>query len=266
MKRPFWRLAAAALVSMAFAVSLGSTSATGAALPDNYVALGDSYSSGVGTSSYTLDASCKRSTYAYPYLLAQQRANTSLNFVACAGATTDDVINNQISALNSSTTIITISVGGNDLGFGDLVSDCVQSNCNATLTSTRASADATLTPKLNAVYAAIKSRIGPSAKVVVLGYPRLFSSAFCFGTFGVTASERSNGNLLSDEIDRITALRTAAYGFTYESAIAAFTGHAVCSNSAWVNGLNILNSAESFHPTRSGHSAGYLPLVRQVVG
>ena len=110
MKRPFWRLAAAALVSMAFAVSLGSTSATGAALPDNYVALGDSYSSGVGTSSYTLDASCKRSTYAYPYLLAQQRANTSLNFVACAGATTDDVINNQISALNSSTTIITISV------------------------------------------------------------------------------------------------------------------------------------------------------------
>jgi hypothetical protein len=123
-----------------------------------------------------------------------------------------------------------------------------------------------LTPKLNAVYAAIKSRIGPGTKVVVLGYPRLFSSAICLGTFGVTATERSNGNLLSDEIDRVTALRAAAYGFTYASAISAFTGHAVCSNSAWVNGLNIFNSAESFHPTRSGHSAGYLPLVRQVVG
>ena len=34
----------------------------------SYAALGDSYSSGVGTGSYTLDSACKRSVYAYPYL------------------------------------------------------------------------------------------------------------------------------------------------------------------------------------------------------
>ena len=266
MEHPLRRLAVLALISVALVVSLTTGSPVGAATADNYVALGDSYSSGVGTNSYTLNASCQRSTYAYPYLLSQQRANTSLNFVACSGATTDDVINNQISAVNSSTTIITISVGGNDLEFGKIVSDCVQFDCNARLTSTRSSAESTLTPKLNAVYAAIKGRMAPGARVVVVGYPRLFSTASCFGTLGITTSERSNGNLLSDEIDRITGLRAAAYGFTYKSATTAFTGHAVCSTSAWINGLNLFNSGESFHPTRAGQSSGYLPLVRQVVG
>src|SRR5687768_15071238 len=99
MKHPVRRLAVVALVSVALAVSSATASPVGAATVDNYVALGDSYSSGVGTYSYTLDASCQRSTYAYPYLLSKQRANTSLNFVACSGAKTDDVINNQISAV-----------------------------------------------------------------------------------------------------------------------------------------------------------------------
>ena len=60
----------------------------GAAAADRYVALGDSFSSGVGTGSYTLSSSCKRGVYAYPYLVAQQRLNTALAFVACSGATT----------------------------------------------------------------------------------------------------------------------------------------------------------------------------------
>ena len=59
-----------------------------AAGADRYVALGDSFSSGVGTGSYTLSSSCRRGVYAYPWLVAQQRADTSLTFVACSGATT----------------------------------------------------------------------------------------------------------------------------------------------------------------------------------
>ena len=65
--------------------------APAAAATDRYVALGDSFSSGVGTGSYSLSSACKRSVYAYPYLLSQQRAGTSLSFVACSGATTADV-------------------------------------------------------------------------------------------------------------------------------------------------------------------------------
>ncbi len=259
MTRSIRRLCGVVLMLVAFAAVPAVASA------DNYVALGDSYSSGVGTNSYTLSSSCLRSVYAYPYLLSQQRPNTSLNFVACSGATTTDVMNNQISSVTGTTNIVTISIGGNDLGFASIIANCTLLDCNSQLNSTRASADANLSPKLNTVYAAIKSR-APGATVVVLGYPRLFSTSSCWGTSGVSSSERSNANLLSDEIDRITALRAAAYGFTYKSATASFIGHAVCSSSAWLNGLNIFNTTESYHPTRSGHSSGYLPLVRQVVG
>ena len=262
MSRSLRRLAGTALLLVFAAFAVPSA----AAAADNYVALGDSYSSGVGTNSYTLGSSCKRSAYAYPYLLSQQRPNTSLNFVACSGATTTDVMSNQISAVTSTTNIVTITIGGNDLGFASIIAKCVQTDCNATLNSTRTAADATLTPKLNAVYAAIKSRMAAGARAVVLGYPRLFSSASCFGTTGISASERSNANLLSDEIDRVTARDAASYGLTYASATSAFTGHAVCSRSAWLNGLNLFNSTESFHPNRTGQSSGYLPLVRAVVG
>jgi lysophospholipase L1-like esterase len=261
MSRTLRRLGGAVLMLAALAVPAAAASA------DNYVALGDSYASGVGTNSYTLSSSCLRSTYAYPYLLSQQRPNTSLNFVACSGATTTDVMNNQISAVTGTTNIVTISIGGNDLGFASIIANCTILDCNSQLNSTKASADAALTPKLDTVYSAIASRVAAGAKVVVLGYPRLFSTSSCLGTTGVSASERSNANLLADEIDRITAREVAKYsGFTFKSAVASWTGHAVCSSSAWLNGLNIFNTTESYHPTRSGHSSGYLPLVRQVVG
>jgi hypothetical protein len=50
------------------------------------------------------------------------------------------------------------------------------------------------------------------------------------------------------------------------SAVGAFTGHAVCAGGAWLNGLNLFSTVESYHPNRSGNSLGYLPLVRAVVG
>jgi hypothetical protein len=245
--------------------ALGALAVPSSALADNYVALGDSYSSGVGTNSYTLNSSCKRGVYAYPYVISQQRANTSLNFVACSGATTTSLMNSQISAVTSSTNIVTVTIGGNDIGFADLILQCTLLDCNSALNNTRANLNTTLAPKLNTVYSAIKTR-APSATVVVLGYPRLFSTSSCLGTTGISATERSNANLLADAVDSVTAARAAAYGFTYKSAIGSWTGHAVCSGSAWLNGLNIFNTTESYHPNRPGNSSGYVPMVRQVIG
>src|SRR3954453_21255272 len=92
----------------------------GAAPADRYVALGDSYSSGTGTRTYT-DSTCQRSVYAYPSLVAANRPNTSLVFAACSGATTSDVLNNQVSSLTSTTKFVTITVGGNDAGFSSVI-------------------------------------------------------------------------------------------------------------------------------------------------
>jgi lysophospholipase L1-like esterase len=140
---------------------------------DNYVALGDSFSSGVGTGSYTLSSSCRRGVYAYPWLVAQQRPDTSLTFVACSGATTSSLMSNQIASVTAATTIVTVTIGGNDVGFSDLIVQCTLSDCSAALDRTRASLETVLGPRLDTVYSAIRSR-ALNAKVIVLGYPFIF--------------------------------------------------------------------------------------------
>jgi hypothetical protein len=74
----------------------GVAGAGGAATGVTSAALGDSYSSGVGTASYTLDKGCKRCAYGYPYLWTQKHPGTALSFVACSGAKTSDLPASQI--------------------------------------------------------------------------------------------------------------------------------------------------------------------------
>jgi lysophospholipase L1-like esterase len=243
-------------------VTAGAPAAAGA---DNYVALGDSFSSGVGTGSYTLSSSCRRGVFAYPWLVAQQRPNTALTFVACSGATTGDVMASQIASVTAATTIVTVTIGGNDIGFSNLIVQCTLTDCSSALDRTRATLTTFLGPRLDTVYAAIRSR-ALGARAVVLGYPRIFSSAGCLGTLGITSTERTKANQLADALDALTAARGAAAGLTYKSAVLPFTGHAVCSSSPWLNGLNLFNTVESYHPNRNGNSLGYAPLVRSVVG
>ena len=238
----------------------------GHAATESYVALGDSYSSGVGTGSYTLNSACKRGVYAYPYLYAQSHSGTSLTFVACSGAKTSDLLATQIQSVTAVTTLVTMTIGGNDIGFSNLIYQCTLGDCSAALDSTRANLETTLGASLDTVYNAVKARAAFGAKIIVLGYPRVFSTASCFGTFGISSTERTKANALADALDQVTAAHAAADGVTYKSAISAFMGHAVCSSSPWVNGLNLLNTGESYHPSRSGNSAGYLPLVTSVTG
>ena len=257
------RAARVALVCVLFGLSTAAAPAVASA--DEYVALGDSFSSGVGTGSYTLSSSCRRGVYAYPWLVSQQRPNTSLAFVACSGATTADVMASQIQTVTASTNIVTMTIGGNDIGFSNLIVQCTLSNCSSALDATRASLETFLGPRLDTVYTAIRSR-SLTASVVVLGYPRLFSSAGCLGTLGITPTERTKANELAVALDALSSDRASDAGLTYQSAITPFTGHAVCSSSAWVNGLNLVRTIESYHPNRNGNSLGYAPLVRSVVG
>jgi len=250
------RLLAVGCLALALAVPA-------AAAADRYVALGDSFSSGVGTGSYTLSSSCKRSVYAYPYLVAQQRPGTTLDFEACSGATTADLMANQIQAVPGAT-IVTVTIGGNDIHFADLIVQCTLGDCSSALTSTDASLGTVLKPRLDSVFGAIKAA-APGAKVVVLGYPQIFSTASCFGTLGISATERSKANLLAGDLDTLIGGRALAAGLIYRSAIGKFTGHAVCSSTPWLNGLNLFNTGESYHPNRNGHSQGYTPLVNDAL-
>ena len=258
------RFSAAVLVAVVVGVVLAAAGPA-ATTTWNYVAMGDSYSSGVGTGSYTLDSACKRSVYAYPYLFAQKHTMGSFAFVACSGAKTTDMIANQVPSLSTSTNLVTMTIGGNDIGFANLIEQCTLSNCATTLVNTTANLATTLGPALNTAFSAVRNA-APNATVIVLGYPHVFSTASCFGTLGISSTEEKDADALSDALDSLISGYAATYHFTYESALVPWTGHAVCSSSAWLNGLNLLATGESYHPNRAGHSAGYLPLVTAVTG
>jgi len=258
--RPRSFAAAVVLVVLVLAVGAGS------ALAEQYVALGDSYSSGVGTRVF-FEETCKRSLYAYPELIAAQRANTQLVFAACTGAKTGDVLNRQISSLSSSTAIVTITIGGNDAGFSEVITQCALPwpwSCDSNIRNAQSFIRSTLPGLLNNVYAAIRSH-APNARVIVLGYPRLFMGVDCnAGTF-FSEEEMRRLNETADLLRDVTRERALAAGDVFEDAIPPFTGHAICSSSEWLNGLS--NPVEeSYHPNRTGHASGYEPLVRSVIG
>lgn len=253
-------LAAAALAAVT-ALVVSAAPATAAA--PSYVALGDSYSSGTGTRSYVVDGTaCLRSVYAYPSLIASAKGY-DLNFRACSGAKIGDVTTTQLSALTAGTAYVTISIGGNDAGFADVLTTCAQpawlSNCTGAIDRAQAYIRTTLPSALAGLYTQIRSR-SPQAKVTVVGYPRIFNGTDCNLFTWFSASEMSRLNATADLINSTTAGRAGAAGFAYADPTSRFVGHAVCDTPEWLNGLST-PVVESFHPNRSGHASGYTPAV-----
>jgi lysophospholipase L1-like esterase len=263
------RLGAALLVLVSIvAVCLAATATPAQAAAPSYVALGDSYSSGTGTRSYLNDGtSCQRSTYAYPSLLAAQRGY-ALNLRACSGATIADVTATQLSALGAGTSIVTISVGGNDAGFVDVLTECAlpgwASNCNGAINGAQSVINGTLPTRLSTLYSSIRSR-APSAKVVVVGYPRIFMGEDCNAATWFSPAEETRLNQTADLLNGKLAAAAAARGFSFANPTSRFIGHAVCDNPEWLNGLSFPIS-ESYHPNRAGHASGYTPLVATQLG
>lgn len=227
----------------------------------NYVALGDSYSSGVGAGDYIgSSGSCDRSPNAYSALWAAAHSPASYKSVACSGAKTSDVIANQLSALSSSTSLVSITVGGNDEGFSGIMEDCIldgTSTCVSEINAAKADAKANLPGKLASVYNGIKSK-APNAHVVVLGYPDFYDlSKNCIGISQTSRTAIDGGIDLLDSIIQ-TAATTA--GFTYGEVRGAFSGHEICDSNRWLHSVNIWDITESYHPTADGHRYAYLPV------
>lgn len=226
----------------------------------DYVALGDSYSSGVGAGSYD-GSSCKRSSKAYPALWAAKSSPASFKFAACSGARTGDVTSGQLTSLSAATDLVSITVGGNDAGFADVMTTCVlqgESACINRVNQARAYVDSTLPGQLDSVYDGIRAK-APSARVVVLGYPRFYKIG---GTCSVGLSEKSRSaiNSAADYLNTATAKRAADHGYAYADVAGSFTGHEICTSTPWLHSLNWGNIGESYHPTAAGQSGGYLPV------
>ena len=255
------------VLSAAFAVALGAAGLLAAAPASaagavNYVALGDSYSSGLGAGAMiSSSGSCDRSTNAYSQLWASAHHPASYTSVACSGATTSTVISTQLSALSAATTLVSITVGGNDVGFSSTMETCVlhsTSTCVAAIQADEAQVSSALPGELNSVLGDIAAD-APNARVVVLDYPQLYDLSKSSSCIGLSTTDRTDLNQAADELDAAIQAAATAHGDAYADVRPAFAGHNICDSSSWLHSVNILDVSESYHPTATGQADGYLP-------
>jgi lysophospholipase L1-like esterase len=254
-------LAALALATAALPV-LAAASPAAAQPAVNYVALGDSYSSGVGAGSYySSSGSCDRSTNAYSAAWAAAHGPASYVSVACSGATTGSVISSQVSALSTATTLVSITVGGNDVGFSSVMGTCVlhsTSTCVSAIAASESEIASALPGQLDSVLAAISAH-APNARVVVLGYPHLYDLSRSPACLGLSTTDRTDLNTAADALDGAIQAAAQRHGDVFADVRNQFAGHEICDSGSWLHSVNLLDIGVSYHPTAAGQSGGYYP-------
>ena len=229
----------------------------------NYVALGDSYSSGVGAGDYlSSSGSCDRSADAYPEQWAAANSPATFTSVACSGATTADVLSSQVSALSASTTLVSITIGGNDAGFSSVMETCVLSSTSTCLNAVAAAetfvADQ-LPSRLDQTLQTIRAD-APSARVIVLGYPDLYDLSKSSTCIGLSTNDRTALNQGADDLDGALQAAAQANHDTFADARGQFAGHEICDSGSWLHSVDIFAISTSYHPTAAGQELGYLPV------
>ena len=273
-RAPRSRSAASALVAAAAALAAAALSMlvpaqASAQSAVHYVALGDSYSSGVGAGSYIgSSGSCDQSTNAYPALWDAANQPASYVSEACSGATTATVLSSQLSALSAATTLVSITVGGNDVGFSSVMETCVlesTSSCVSAVNNAESLMASQLPGELDAVLNAIKAD-AHSARVVVLDYPDLYDLSRSSCCIGLSRTDRTDLNGGADELDSQIQAAAARHGDVFADVRSAFSSHEICDSSSWLHSVNILDISESYHPTASGQSGAYEPVFSASAG
>jgi len=271
-----------ALAVVVTALVAGSVAAPAAAQdsePLDYVALGDSYTSGIGAPNvsisplYPVDPQnpqpCFQASPGYVDVL-DARDDVLLTANAACSGWTATMVPVQVQAasaaglLNAETDLVTITAGGNDVGLPDLLQSCLSGPVKDCRTAVKAAEAVTRTevlPALIDAYAAIRTA-APNAEIVVLGYPHLFSPEFGDNAF-ITDEAAEVFNKGTDTLNKVIekAARTSP-GTVYVDVTDEFAGHGFGSADSWFvfNPANPLDGV-SFHPTATGYAEGYYPAV-----
>lgn len=253
--------AAAAIIALV-AIPAGIAGPAAAAPPSSpsssstvakYVALGDSVAAGQGAGGY-VDL-CLRSPNGYPTLLDAAPRTNLLRNPSCSGATIADVAADQLSQLNRGTTLVTLTVGANEVDLTGILAACTPpSPVEACLAAVGAAQAYLSTDQLaidvGGLVGAIASR-SPGAEILVTGYAIPFRPGY---------SE------LTDQVNLLTVVMNsqiqagvggaAASGVDarYVDVTGLFAGHGVGSGASWL-GENPADPITFLHPNAAGYSA-----------
>lgn len=273
-------LGAAALTGMVTLLGFGA--GTAGASPAghggggrDYVALGDSYASGPLIPDQ-VDPTCLRSSSNYPSLVAA-RENARLTDVSCSGATTAEMTAPQgaapaqLAALKRGTDLVTLSIGGNDIGFSSVIATCAGltsadptgAPCRAHFTAgghdQLAERVAQTAPKVATVIRDIHRR-APHARVVVAGYPDLFpddGSACTSATVPFAAGDFSYLRDTEKALNAMLATQARKAGARYADTYTPTIGHDMCApaGTRWIESLAPATPAAPAHPNAQGEAA-----------
>jgi lysophospholipase L1-like esterase len=276
----------------------GATPAA-AAPQGSYVALGDSYTAGPDIPAQTgATAGCDQSTSSYPYLVAQ-RLRLNLTDMSCSGATIADLSAAQLtgdgsnpaqlSPLSTATRLVTLGIGGNDIGWSAIITRCTELDLVPVLIPGETAAGSTpcqdyytsggtdqIRQKIQAAAGQLAGALtqvrhrAPHARVYVVGYPDLLPAAggTCGHTLGVTQGDVA---FLNDEALQLnSALRqdAQAAGTTYVDTYGPSVGHDACSDPAsrWIEPLLPASPAAPLHPNAAGEQGMADAVSRAVTG
>lgn len=240
---------------------------------DNYVALGDSYASGAGLSSVD-DAGCDRTGESYPAVLAGAVKAKSFKNVTCSGATTAEMAKAQgtnpaqLSALSADTDLVTLTIGGNDIGFTEIITNCVVGSFSDPTgspckTHYNASGSDAITTRINSTAAKLTvtlqyiRALAPKARVLVVGYPSLVPDDGKACRPGVPFADGDVPYLrdVNKRLNQALADRAKSAGAEYADTYTMTVGHDMCQNEAnrWIEPIE--TKLAPAHPNRWGQYA-----------
>ncbi|WP_457102035.1 GDSL-type esterase/lipase family protein [Microbacterium sp. P5_E9] len=217
-----------------------------------YVALGDSYAAGQGAGPQ-LDA-CFHTAASYAALLDAAPRTNLLRNAACSGATIADVATTQLSQVNKGTTLVTITVGANDLAPGAVYTACYLADLSQACADAGAhvatvlQGDA-LNNGIRDLVLAVAER-APNARIVVTDYPIPFIDT------NVWVKEQVNAATLALDLkiaQGVAAAGAAGAKVSLASVAGAFWGHQIGNDDPYL-GAVISNPVTFLHPTAAGQA------------
>jgi len=261
---------------------LASAAGAEVAEPGRYVAMGSSFAAGPGITRPADDPPdrCGRSADNYPHQLARRRG-LDLVDVSCSGATTASILGPwnghaaQIEAVTPETRLVTVTIGGNDVGY---MTGLTGASCRA-LAARKADAEALakcpapprateadyarLAAAMSEIAAQVRAR-APQARLVFVDYPAVLPATGSCAATPLSPADADASRETARRVVEITRRAARARGAVVVSAAALSAGHDACGAAPWMNGFPTPPGVAAYHPNLAGMTAIAEALDRQL--